>query len=602
MLGLSSRDTRMVVVLLCGTLLAVLNQTLLSPALPAIMADMQVTATTVQWLTSGYSLVEAIIIPLSAFLIGRFSTRKLFIGGITLFGIGSLLAAISPSFAILLLGRCCQAAATGVVMPMVFTLIVLVFPRERRGQAMGIVSLIISFAPAVGPSLSGLLVDYVGWRMLFVIVSCLSFVVIMVGIFVLRNWEGFERTTFDLLSVIMSSIGMVCLLYGFSTFSSAENLALTGALIVVGAVFLALFVYRQTKLEVPLLNVRVLKSRRYRTVVILVFIMQCALVGSGVVMPIYLQSVLGQSATMCGLLMLPGAVLGAFCSLIAGNLFDRYGIRYLAIGGGAVIAIGGLGMSFFGMDTSLLLVLFVYSALVMGMSFLMTPLNTWGINSLDNSVIQHGNAVTNTINQVGGSFGTAVIVSLSAMSYLVAPDAAGVEAICAGQHVSFVAMSAILVVVFLLIVIMVKDKKSDVQPVQVRHDIDEPVKASDRFWLVRDVMNEDYHCIENTATVGEAIALLTEKDTSGLAIVDSDRKVVGFLSDGDIMKGLAKEERTFSDGVNLIALIDNKRIQEKAALLLAQNVMTIATKKPIVVEDTCPLQDAVKVLSDKRIK
>ena len=115
-------------------------------------------------------------------------------------------------------------------------------------------------------------------------------------------------------------------------------------------------------------------------------------------------------------------------------------------------------------------------------------------------------------------------------------------------------------------------------------------------------MNEDYHCIENTATVGEAIALLTEKDTSGLAIVDSDRKVVGFLSDGDIMKGLAKEERTFSDGVNLIALIDNKRIQEKAALLLAQNVMTIATKKPIVVEDTCPLQDAVKVLSDKRIK
>lgn len=167
-MGLTKKQYTMICVFLAGALLAVLNQTLLSPALPVIMTDMQIDATTVQWLTSGYSLVEAIIIPLSAYLLGRFSTRKLFIIGISLFAIGSFLAAIAPVFGVILLGRMFQAAATGIVMPMTFTVILLIFPREKRGQAMGIVGLVIGFAPAIGPSLSGVLVDSVGWRALFI--------------------------------------------------------------------------------------------------------------------------------------------------------------------------------------------------------------------------------------------------------------------------------------------------------------------------------------------------------------------------------------------------------------------------------------------------
>ena len=164
--GLTKQQTAMVVVLLLGAVLVVLNQTLLSPALPTIMSDMQVDATTVQWLTSGYALVEAIIIPLNAFFMGRFRTRQLFIGGIMVFAAGTIVAALAPIFWVILLGRCMQACATGIIMPMVFTLILLVFPREKRGSAMGIVGLVIAFAPAVGPSLSGVLVDTVGWRAL----------------------------------------------------------------------------------------------------------------------------------------------------------------------------------------------------------------------------------------------------------------------------------------------------------------------------------------------------------------------------------------------------------------------------------------------------
>ncbi|WP_288071028.1 MFS transporter, partial [Adlercreutzia caecimuris] len=253
----------MVGVLLVGVLLAVLNQTLLSPALPAIMNDLAVDATTVQWLTSGYSLVEAVVIPLSAYLIGRFSTRQLFISAFALFTAGSLAAAIAPNFWVLLLGRVLQAACTGMSMPMVFTVILLVFPREKRGTAMGVIGLIIGFAPAVGPSVAGLLVDSVGWRALFGVVTALSVVVIVLAVAVLKNYGDFARAPFDKLSVVLCTVGLVCLLYGLSTFASTDNMIVTVALMVAGLVLCLLYVRRQLKLPEPMLQVGILGTRKY---------------------------------------------------------------------------------------------------------------------------------------------------------------------------------------------------------------------------------------------------------------------------------------------------------------------------------------------------
>ena len=304
-MGLTSKQKMMIAVLLSGTLLVVLNATMLSPALPHIMNDTGVGATTVQWLTSGYMLVEAVVIPMNAFFVGKFSTRKLFIGGIAWFGIASVVAALAPNFYVILLGRAMMAMATGVIMPMTFTLILLIFPREKRGSAMGIVGLIISFAPAIGPSLSGALVDTVGWRMLFIIVAVLAAIVVLFASFSLKNFEGFEQVPFDPASVFLLACGMIGLLYGISSATSAENILIPIALIGVGLVLLGLFVYRQTKLEVPLLRVQVLKTRRFRTVVILIALLQASLVGSEVVLPIYVQQVMGQTATVSGLLMPP---------------------------------------------------------------------------------------------------------------------------------------------------------------------------------------------------------------------------------------------------------------------------------------------------------
>ena len=309
-LGVDRKDLVMVGVLLSGTLLAVLNQTLLSPALPAIMGSLNVDATTVQWLTSGYSLVEAVVIPLSAYLIGRFTTRQLFISFLCVFLAGSLAAAVAPAFPVLLLGRILQAVCTGAIMPMVFTVILLVFPREMRGTAMGVIGLIIGFAPAVGPSLAGLLVDSVGWRWLFGIVAILTVVVIVLSIFTLRTYGEFKRSRFDVLSVVLCTGGLVCLLYGLSTFASTTNMVLTVALILTGIVIMGFYVRRQLTLPEPMIKVGILSTRKYAISVIIIVTVQAALMGTGVITPLYIQGVRGYSATMSGVAMLPGAVVG----------------------------------------------------------------------------------------------------------------------------------------------------------------------------------------------------------------------------------------------------------------------------------------------------
>lgn len=602
----------MIAVLMVGALLVVLNQTLLSPALPAIMADLNVNATTVQWLTSGYALVEAVVIPLNAFLLGRFSTRKLFVGGIALFTAASVLAAVAPSFPILLFARMLQASATGVVMPMVFTLVLLIFPREHRGAGMGIVSLIISFAPAVGPSLSGVLVDSVGWRFLFVVVAVLSALLVVFAYRTLQNFPGFESVPFDLPSIALMAVGMVSLLYGISASTSSQNIIVPLALIVLGVVVLAVFVRRQLKMESPVLRVQTLETRNFRVTVVIVAFLEAALIGSGVVVPIYIQNVLGHSATVTGLTMLPGAVLGAGCSLLSGRLFDRYGVRGLVLGGASTMALMAIAVLFFGMDTSIVVVALVYTVLSIGIQFLITPMDTWGMNSLDNSVLQHGNAVYSTLMQVGVAFGTAFIVSLTGLAPRFAPaGASAIEVTNTGTHLAFIGMSVILLGVSAAIVAFVHDRSAATVPVAGTSAGDQEdsavwgqagIPGIDRPWLVSDVMNPNAPLLQAGATVREAIALLRETETSGLPIVDKRGALCGFVSDGDILKYLSRTDGAYVDSYNYFRFVESEDFLERLDDLLELDVMRIASKRVESIDAGAEAEDAFKMLSERRIK
>ena len=616
-LGVSRRDMVMIGVLLAGTLLAVLNQTLLSPALPAIMASLEVDATTVQWLTSGYSLVEAVIIPLSAFLIGRFTTRQLFNTGFVIFAIGSLAAALAPNFWVLLLGRVLQAACTGMVMPMVFTVILLVFPREKRGTAMGAIGLIIGFAPAVGPSVAGLLVDSVGWRWLFGIVTILTVVVLVLSLVLLRNYGDFKRTSFDKLSVLLSSAGLVCLLYGLSTFSSNDNLFVTGVLIVIGLVLVGLFVRRQLKLPVPMLKVDILKTRKYATTVVIIVIVQAALMGTGVITPLYIQGVCGYSATMSGVAMLPGAVIGAFMGLVSGRLFDRFGVRKVVVPGSLVALFGAFCLTLLGMDT-------------IGLQFTMTPLNTWGVNALSNDVIQHAQGLSNTLNQVAASLGTAMLVSISALAPVFAPESAGIEQMFIGDHMAFCTTAAIMVIAVLIILFFVRDKARERGAAKVEMQaagdgtvdyaagfdgVTVDATASENLaaetssmpveaqYQVSDAMNRNPLAVLAGTPMDEVIELMAANDTSGVPVVNEDDKLVGFISDGDVASYLGSNNISLLDStLNIYRFEDDSALTSRLVDLLNLDVMDIATKRVISVREDTPLDKAVHTLSEKRIK
>ena len=448
-------------VLLAGCVLVVLNYTLLAPALPVIMREMSVSETTVQWLTSIYAMVEAVIIPMNAFLLGRFSVRKLFGGAFVLFTAASALAAVAPTFEVLLLARVLQATATGVAMPMVWTLILLMAPRENRGMVMGIVGVVISFAPAIGPPASGALIDLVGWRSLFFIVAGISVVVIVLTFALLRNREGFERTSFDVPSIVLSSFGMLGLLYGLSTITSSDTPWISALLMVAGIVLLGVFVRRQGTLEVPMLRVEALKTRRFRNSIIVCCLLEGALIAIDVLLPLFLQNSLGHTPTMTGLVMAPAALAGAVTGVVAGRIFDKHGVRVIALVGATLLEGAAIALCLCGADTWVVVVAGIYFVETIGWQCVSTPSNTWGINSLPNEIIQHGNAVMSTLMQVGASFGTAAIVSLTAFGPMFATSSDAAAATLAGYHVAFIGTAVLLAVVALVIIVGVRDKESD---------------------------------------------------------------------------------------------------------------------------------------------
>ena len=598
-MGLTRQQTTMIAVLLVGAFLVVLNQTLLTPALPAIMDNLNVSATTVQWLTSGYALVEAVIIPLNAYLIGRFSTRKLFIGGMLLFTAGSALCAGAPSFPFLLLGRVMQACAAGVVMPMVFALILLIFPRENRGVGMGLVGLIISFAPAMGPSVSGVLVDSIGWRAQFVLVVGLALCVVIAALIALKKFEGFDRTTFDGLSVVLIAVGMVCLLYGISTSTSSPTPAIPAVLIVVGIAVIVLFFRRQLKLDNPILQVQVLRHREFLIITIIILFLEGVLIGGSVLFPMYIQNALQASATVSGLIMLPGALLGAFFGLLSGKLFDKYGVRGISVTGALVLLAGGISYVLLGDATPLLITCVAYTIVTLGIQALITPLNTWGINSLPNIELPHGNAIIATIEQVGSSLGTAFVVSLTALSSLYATaEMPAAEVSYIGCHFAFMGMLILIAVIAVLILVFVRDKKG----AQAVAAVDGAMPGVDRPWVVADIMNTNPSTLPASAKIRDAIAIMQETETNGVPLVDEAGKVVGFLSDGDILKYLARHESSQTDGVSYIIMLETDSFRDRIRAIYDLDAMRLATKSVITV-DACEHADlAFRTLADKKIK
>ncbi|QFF98835.1 MFS transporter [Psychrobacillus glaciei] len=403
----------MIAILFVGAFIAFLNNTLLNVALPTIMKEFDVKPSVVQWLTTGYMLINGILIPASAFFVQKFTNRKLFITAMVFFTAGTILAAIAPAFGVLIAARMIQAVGSAMMMPLLMNVMLTAFPIERRGAAMGMFGLVMILAPAIGPTLSGFILEHYQWRALFEIILPFAVVVLLLAIFKLRNITPNRDVKLDIFSLILSSIGFGSLLYGFSTAGDKGwDAPIVYGTIILGFVSIILFVWRQLSVDEPLLNVRIYKHPMFALSSLISIVVSAAMFSGMILTPLYVQTIRGISPFHSGLLMLPGAIAMGIMSPITGKLFDKYGARVLAITGLSITTIGTYLMSHLGMDSSYYYIMFIYTIRMFGMSMVMMPIMTNGLNQLPMKMNPHGTATNNTLQQVSGAIGTAIFLTI----------------------------------------------------------------------------------------------------------------------------------------------------------------------------------------------
>ncbi|MDA7026488.1 MDR family MFS transporter [Bacillus sp. CLL-7-23] len=437
--------------LILGAFIAILNQTLLVTALPHIMADLNIDETKGQWLTTAFMLTNGILIPISAFLIEKFSSRTLVITAMGIFTAGTIVGALAPNFPILLTARIIQAAGAGIMMPLMQTIFLTIFPIEKRGSAMGMVGLVIAFAPAIGPTLSGWIVDSYTWRSLFYIILPIAIIDLLLVTILMKNVTKLRETSLDMFSVILSSLGFGGLLYGFSSAGSDGWLSNTVMIsFLVGAISLFFFIMRQMSLKRPMLEFRVFQSWTFSITTFLGMIVFALMIGTETILPLYTQNVRDVTAFDSGLMLLPGAVAMGIMSPIIGRVFDKIGGKGLAIIGFAILLFTTIPFADLNMDTPLPFIVVIYTVRMIGTSMIMMPLTTAGINALPPHLIPHGTAMNNTMRQVGGSIGTAVLISVMSSSAKNASTTNPLNALTHGIDSAFIVAAILALVGFIL--------------------------------------------------------------------------------------------------------------------------------------------------------
>ncbi|WPC42113.1 MDR family MFS transporter [Clostridium sp. JS66] len=400
------------IALISAGFLCMLNETVLNMALKNLMVQFSITANTVQWLSTGYMLIMGISIPISAYLTQRFTTRQLFLASVIIFILGTIISGIAPTFSILLVGRLIQAVGTGVLIPNIINTLIIINPIEKRGKALGIFNLVMFCAPAIGPTLSGLIIQSLNWRWLFFAIAPFSVIALILGYIYIENVTELSKPTLDVVSVVLSTIGFGGFIYGVSNIGGASNTTMVVPMIV-GCIALAIFVLRQLHMKQPMLDMRTFKYPMFTLGTILIIIMHMVNFATMLLLPMFLEGALGLTAFTAGLIMLPGGLINGIVSPISGHLYDKFGPKVLILPG---YIISTIVFFIFSRSLSLsitiptIIILHCLSLIAVGM--INTPTQTNSLNQLTPEYYPHGTAIMNTLQQIAGAFGTSLFVAI----------------------------------------------------------------------------------------------------------------------------------------------------------------------------------------------
>ncbi|WP_338403948.1 MDR family MFS transporter [Cellulosimicrobium arenosum] len=492
---LSRQNFLVIALLLVSTFVAILNETTMSVAVPVIMDEFGVTAASGQWLMTAFLLTMAVVIPTTGWFIGRVGTRVAYLTAMSIFSVGTLLAALAPTFGVLLGARVLQASGTAVLFPLLMTTVMTLVPAARRGQVMGNVSLVISVAPALGPTMSGAVIEIASWRWTFGVVLPIALIAFAIGTRYVRNTAERTQAHLDLLSVLLAVGAFGGLVYGMSAFgeSAQGGAGLPGvplwAPLAAGAVLLVLFGLRQLSLQKhddALLDLRVFRSRGFSTGLGILATGMVAMFGVIILLPMLLQDVLGLTTLQTGLTMLPGGILMGVLSPGVGRLYDRFGPRPLAVPGLLAVATAMFLLTRVHEGSPAWNVLVAHVVLSLGLAFVFTPLFTTALSSVRPDMYAHGSATLATLQQLAGAAGTAIFVAImsTAARGLEAGGESETSALAGGIDTAFMVGAVVALVAAVVATTLSKPVEQDgaphphggstVDPVDVT---DEPLRA-----------------------------------------------------------------------------------------------------------------------------
>ncbi|MFI6996602.1 MDR family MFS transporter [Nocardia sp. NPDC050175] len=451
-------------VLVLATFVVILNETIMINAIPRLMVDLHVTERAAQWVSTAFMLTMAAIIPTTGWFLQRVTTRTAYATAMSVFLAGTALSAVAPTFAVLLLGRVIQAGGTAVMMPLLMTTLMTVVPERDRGRVMGNVTLAISVAPAMGPVISGLVLQVGSWRWLFVLVLPITAVVAWLGLRQLENVGEPQTGAIDWASVVLAALGFGGLVFGLSRFE-ASNLTSPALIVAAGVALIAGFVFRQLSLQrsgTPLLDLRVLLAATYAKALVLMSVAFMAMLGSMILLPLYLQNLRGLSPLETGLLVMPGGLAMGLLGPSIGRLFDRFGGRLLVVPGSIGIAASLFGFTQISMNMPYWQLLGLHILLMVSLALTFTPVFTLGLGALPHHLYSHGSSMLGTLQQVAAAFGTALVVTvMSARSTSLVEN--GVDAVTAhldGMRLAFL-VSAVLALIVIVAAVLLPNRAAD---------------------------------------------------------------------------------------------------------------------------------------------
>jgi DHA2 family lincomycin resistance protein-like MFS transporter len=442
------RNNRVIWLLLSATFVVILNETIMAVAIPKLMDDLRIDALAAQWLSTAFMLTMAVVIPITGFLLQRYSTRTIFIAAMSLFSLGTLAAALAPGFPVLVAARVVQASGTAIMIPLLMTTLMTLVPANKRGRTMGNVSIVISVAPAIGPTISGFILNYLDWRWIFLIVLPIAVVMLLIGMKFVENVTEPEKVKIDVLSVILSAFGFGGLLYGLSqtgaTGAAGGSSVVLWVSLGIGVVSLAAFILRQLMLQRQnraLLDLRTFRSQIFTVAILLMAISTAGMFGVIIVLPLYLQHVLHLDTLATGLLLLPGGLVMGLVAPVVGRLYDRFGPRVLVVPGSILVSLALWSLAFVTESTSPYMVLAAHIGFSIGLALMFTPLFTAGLGAVVPHLYSHASALVGTVQQVAGAAGTALLIAIMSVhtATLVAAGESIDQATAGGIRMAFLA-------------------------------------------------------------------------------------------------------------------------------------------------------------------